>query len=269
MNLLKYIFPLMLFLPVFQGNAQEIRSEEQEGDGWDRTRMILDCAPILVDQRGLVEDNFDHRYVTNNPRDIEVGYFSVEPITYLEEGRRFCEALLPVSGVSHSYFRGCYLTSYQLPGDGEYKVKISSSALVFNNELRIINAQSTVASVKATHRLEIELDTTLNPTFPDEATLKSNPAYEWELEIGPSGVWHGEVLPGDMEMTDTKIPAGFSNLELEKTIRGPGTVTIRESVIFRVHSVSAYKYDPIFQAACLFSLEPLGISTRLLPCGDQ
>jgi hypothetical protein len=33
-----------------------------------------------------------------------------------------------------------------------------------------------------------------------------------------------------------------------------------------VNAISAYKYDPIFQAPCLFSLEPLGITARLLPC---
>jgi hypothetical protein len=262
----------MIFLPVFffgaTLQAQMIGNGEREGKDWDRTRMILDCAPRLVDRRSMVEDNFDHRYVTNNPRDIEVGYFSVEPITYVAEGRRFCEALLPASGVSHSYFRGWYTTVYQLPGDGVYSVRIISNALVFNNELRIINAQNAVAGIEASHRLEIDLDTALNPPAPGETTIATHEAYQWELEIDHTGGWRGELLPGEMKMTDSEIPAGFSTLDLDKEIRGPGQVIIRESVIFRVTSVSAYRYDPIFQAVCLFGLEPLGISTRLLPCEE-
>ena len=89
---------LMLVIPILPGKTQEIGQDEGEENGWNRTKMILDCAPRLVDRRDMVEDNFDHRYVTNNPRDIEVGYFSVEPVTYMNEGRRFCEALLPAAG---------------------------------------------------------------------------------------------------------------------------------------------------------------------------
>ncbi len=228
--------------------------------------MILDCAPRLVDRRDLVEDNFDHRYVTNNPRDIEMGYFAVEPMTYLEKGRRFCEALLPASGVSHSYFRGCYMTSYYLPGDGLYDVTFISNALIFNNELKMINSQNTIAEIDASHRMEIEIDTTLNTPSPEDVTFKSNAAYEWDIEIDQSGAWHGELLPGDIVLYDSELPAGFSRLEIKKRVRGPGLITIRESVIFRVNSVSSYKYDPIFQAVCLFSLEPLSVSTRVLPC---
>ena len=255
-----------LSLPVFSGFSQGIGEEGPEGDEWDRTRMILDCAPRLVDRRDLVEDNFDHRYVTNNPRDIEVGYFSVEPITYLEEGRRFCEAMLPATGVSQTYFRGCYITTYKLPGEGLFTVSIRSNALVFNNEIRIINSQTTVGEIEASHRLEVELDTALNPPLPGEVTFKTNHAFSWELEIDQSGAWHGELMPGELELIDAEVPAGFSTLVLDRKIRGPGTVTVRESVIFRINSISAYKYDPIFQATCLFSLEPLSVSAKLLPC---
>jgi hypothetical protein len=266
MKYLVYIIIFLVAVPVIPGWSQGIGNGEVEGSDWNRTRAILDCAPRLVDRRDLVEDNFDHRYVTDNPRDIEIGYFSVEPITYLEEGRRFCEALLPASGVSHTYFRGCYVTSYYLPGDGVYNVTITSNALIFNNELRIINAQNTIAEIEATHRMEIEVDTTLNPSSPEDITFRSNRAYGWELEIDQSGAWHGELLRGDLVLYDSELPAGLSKLVIMKRIKGPGLVRIRESVIFRVNSVSSYKYDPIFQAACLFSLEPLSVTTRLLPC---
>ena len=103
---------LIFLLGIIPATAQRIDSEKEKGDSWDRTKEILDCAPRLVDRRDLVEDNFEHRYITNNPRDIEVGYFSVEPITYFEEGKRFCEASLPAAGVSDSYFRGTYETYY-------------------------------------------------------------------------------------------------------------------------------------------------------------
>jgi hypothetical protein len=259
---------LLLILPFQEGISQGIRSGAQEGKDWDRTKKILDCAPRLVDRRELVEDHFDHRYVTDNPRDIEVGYFSVEPITYQEEGRRFCEALLPATGVSHTYFRGSYMTTYRLPGDGMYRICLTSNALIFNNDLRIIHAQNTVAEIEASHRLEIEVDTVLNPPTPGEPAFSSQPAYRWELEIDPSGSWHGELSPGNADLSDNRIPACTSRIDMDREIRGPGVVSIRESVVFRINSVSSYKYDPIFQAVCLFSLEPLSISARLLPCGD-
>lgn len=240
--------------------AQSVRQSDQEAGDWDRIRKILDCAPRLVERRELVEDQFDHRYITNNPRDIEVGYFSVEPITFLEQGRRFCETLLPASGVSDSYFRGYYLTTYTLPTEGVYRLTIRSHALIFNNEPRMINAQNTVAEIEASHHLEIDTDS--------GSVSSSNHAYQWNLEIGPSGSWHGEVISGEVEMTDNRIPAGFSMLEMVREVRGPATLVIRESVIFRVETVSAYKYDPIFQAVCLFSLDPLAVSTRYLPCAD-
>jgi hypothetical protein len=250
------------------GISQGIGKVNQEGDGWDRTRRIMDCAPILVDRRDLVEDRFDHRYVTSNPRDIEAGYFSVEPVTYLEQGRRFCEALLPAAGVSETYFRGSYTSTYSLPGSGVYLVSISSGALIFNNDIRIIDAQNTIVGIEASHRLEIEVDTALNPPAPEDRDFKLHRAYRWELEIDESGAWHGELNPGEFDLLDSRVPAGFSRLDLERWIRGPGVVSVRESVIFRLDAVSAYKYAPIFQAPCLFSLEPLSISTRLLPCEE-
>jgi hypothetical protein len=263
------IILLLLILPLLPVGAQESHAEKEEADNdWDRTRRIMNCAPRLVDRRDLVEDQFDHRYITNNPRDIEVGYFSVEPITYLDAGKRFCEALLPAAGVSHSYFRGCYATTYELPGSGIYDLEFISSALIFNNGIRMINAQNALGEVEALHRIEIVLDTVLNPPSPYEYTFNSKEAYSWELEIDESGNWNGELVPGDFKLTDTEIPAGQSRLSLRRRVRGPGIVTVRESVIFRVEAISAYRYDPIFQVACLFSLDPLGISTRLLPCEE-
>ncbi len=247
-------------------SAQEINTKSHEEEDWDRTRLIMDCAPSLVDRRDLVEDNFSHRYITNNPRDIEVGYFSVEPITYMEEGRRFCEAHLPAAGVSQSYFRGCYVTSYTLPGDGIYSIEIESRALVFYNEILIINGQPSMGEIDASHRLDIELDTALNPVSPSELNYTNNSVFNWDVEIDQTGRWFGELQHGTIEMIDSEMPAGISTLLLKRKVRGPGTIRVRESVVFHVNSVSAYKYDPIFQADCLFSLDPLGISTRVLPC---
>ena len=144
-------------LAVISGYSQSITPGSSGGDDWDQTKEILNCAPRLVDRTDMVEDNFEHRYVTNNPRDIEVGYFSVEPITYFEDGRRFCEASLPAAGVSHSYFRGTYETSYTLPGAGVYRVNIESNALIFNNEIRIINAQH-VSKVSTPIQIFIGID---------------------------------------------------------------------------------------------------------------
>ena len=67
-------------------------------------------------------------------------------------------------------------------------------------------------------------------------------------------------------MIDSDVPAVLSGLERTVLVRGPGEVSIRESVVFEVSSISSFKYDPIFQAICLFSLDPLEITTRLLPC---
>ena len=247
-------------------SSQTLKTKSHEEEDWARSKRMLDCAPRLVDRRDLVEDNFNHRYITNNPRDIEISYFSVEPITYMEEGKRFCEANLPAAGVSDSYFRGCYVTTYKLPGDGIYQVEIESRALVYYNELHVINAQNSTGEISASHRLEIELDTVLNPVSPSDLTYLRNTVFNWELEIDRSGRWHGELMPGNVEMTDSELPAGISTLDMKKKVRGPGIITVRESIVYNVSSVSAFKYDPIFQADCLFILDPLGISTRLLPC---
>ncbi len=254
-------------LPVIPGNAQENRNSRPGENGWDRTRRILECAPRLVDRSDLVEDNFEHRYVTSNPRDIEVGYFSVEPVTYHEQGRRFCEALLPAAGVSQTHFRGTYVTTYTLPGEGVYAVSFTSMAHIFNDEIRIINAQNTVAEIEAAHWLELEVDTSMNH-FREGTGKTTGKAYTWELEIDASGSWEGELSAGDFEVSDHLIPAGFSTRNVTRWIRGPGVVTVRESVIFKMSTISPYKYDPIFQAACMFSLEPLSVSAKLLPCED-
>jgi hypothetical protein len=261
------ILLIAMIFPLVPGYSQGNRVKSNGGNGWDRTKMIMGCAPRLVERSDLVEDNFEHRYVTSNPRDIEVGYFSVEPVTYHEQGRRFCEALLPAAGVSETHFRGTYLTSYTLPGPGVYSIKFTSRALVFNNELMIIDAQNTTGWIEVSHCLDIEADTSMNPAIHRESRA-SGRAYEWVLEIDPSGSWKGDLLPGALELVDNRIPAGFSNLERELTLRGPGKVVIRESVVFDMRTVSPYKYDPIFQVACLFSLEPLCISAWLLPCGE-
>ena len=262
----KRTYSLLIFLgfAMVPGIAQEIGKEQDEGDGWDRTQKILDCAPKLVDRRDMVEDNFNHRYVTSNPRDIEVGYFSVEPVTYLQEGRRFCEALLPAAGVSDNHFRGTYTTTYHLPGNGTYSVRFISQALIFNNEIRMIDAQNTIGAIEAFHRLEVDMDTSMN--LESAVLTQGNNAYRWDLEIDQQGSWQGHLHPGDFDLHDPEIPSGFSTLMLMGKIRGPGVVTIQETVVFEVSTLSAYKYAPIFQAPCLFSLEPLGISARLLPC---
>jgi hypothetical protein len=78
-----------------------------------------------------VEDNFEHQYITDNLRDIEIGYFSVETITSFEEGNRFCGVFLPAAGVSSSYFRGTYTTSYTRAGNGLFEINIGSNALIY------------------------------------------------------------------------------------------------------------------------------------------
>lgn len=262
----RFLASAAMILALSSATAQEGTVENQGEKEWGHTRRIMDCAPELVDRRDLAEDRFDHWYVTSNPRDIEVAYFSVEPLIRIEERSRFCEAMLPAAGVSESYFRATYTTTYTLPGSGYYEVEFASRALVFNNELRLINPQNTHGEIVAMHRLEIELDTALNPPKHSEECYKAVRAYSWELEIDSRGEWRGKILPGDLDWIDLEVPAGVSSLDLEKKIMGPGKVIVRESVIFRITTVSAYKYDPIFQAPCLFSLEPLNISARWLPC---
>lgn len=261
------VFLLLLLLRMIPGYAQRIDQGEKHGENWDRTREILDCAPRLVDRNDLVEDNFTHLYITNNPRDVEVGYFSVEPITYFDEGRRFCETSLPAAGVSESYFRGTYETLYTLPGDGVYQLSIQSNALVFNNEVRIINAQNTVANIEASHRLQIIADTSMKTADIPDPNSVTNQVYRWEVEVEASGFWQGSACKGDCnDLHGEEIPVGTSTLLLSRKLRGPGVIAIRESVIFQMDALSAYKYEPIFQAACLFNLEPLSISAKLLPC---
>jgi len=255
-------------LAVISGYSQSITPGSSGGDDWDQTKEILNCAPRLVDRTDMVEDNFEHRYVTNNPRDIEVGYFSVEPITYFEDGRRFCEASLPAAGVSQSYFRGTYETSYTLPGERVYQVNIESNALILNNEIRIINAQNTVAEIEASHRLQIMADTSKNTGYSTNSNSSTSKAYTWEVEIKETGKWQGNVCSGDCYLQNEATPIGTSTISLSQKIRGPGVVIIRESVIFRVEALSSYKYEPIFQAICLFNLEPLSISAKLLPCEE-
>ena len=259
---------IILLIFALPGFGQKNKAKTTEELSWERTREILKCAPRLVDRRDLVEDNFHHRYVTNNPRDIEVGYFSVEPITYFEEGKRVCEASLPAAGASQTHFRGTYITSYTLPGDGVYRVIFESNALVFSNDLRIINAQNTIASIDASHRIEIVCDSLNTPPRPGEERSQERPAYTWELDIDETGSWEAEIVSAGIEMIDHKAPSGFSNIRHSIDLHGPGEVVVRESVIFEIHSLSAYKYDPIFQASCLFSLEPLSISTKILPCEE-
>jgi len=158
------------------------------------------------------------------------------------------------------------VTNYTLPGDGVYTVEIESRALVFYNDILIINAQNSVGEINASHRLDIELDTALNPLAPGDLDYQSKDVFNWAVEIDQSGRWLGEIQPGSVEMIDADLPAGISMLNMKRKVRGPGTIKVRESVVFEVSSISAFKYDPIFQADCLFSLDPLGITTREHPC---
>ena len=227
-----------------------------------------DCVPQLVDRRDLVEDNFEHNYITNNPRDIEVGYFSVEPITFFETGRRFCEASVPAAGVSDSHFRGSYETRYSLPGEGVYELQITSSALIFNQDIRIINAQNTLATVEARHRLQVSGERIIENDDVPQSTTQTVDAYTWEVEIDERAQWQGVVAAHDIELQNDTIPGGNSIINHKVRARGPGVITIRESVLFDVEALSAYKYDPIFQMICIFNLEPLHISAKLLPCEE-
>lgn len=257
---------IITIYPAIQPLAQSSNVAGSQGASWERTREILDCIPRIVDRQDLVEDNFDHRYITNNPRDIEIGYFSVEPITYFEEGNRFCETSLPAAGVSSSYFRGTYTTSYTLPGDGFYQVNIESNALIYNNEIRIINPQRTIAKIAASHRLQISADTSVNPHTVIGSNSSTVEVFSWEVEIDEKGNWKGNSCEGECSMQDEEIPGGHSSIYLNRKVRGPGVLFIEESVIFHLEALSAYKYEPIFQAISFFNLEPLSISAKLLPC---
>jgi len=267
--MMKEIFAVVFlagFFAVSPCFSQQPAGNESLDEDWDRTREMLECIPRLVDRQEMVEDNFEHRYVTNNPRDIEVGYFSVEPITFFEEGRRFCEASLPAAGVSQSYFRGTYKTGYVLPGNGVYRISLESNALIFNNEIRVINAQNTVATIEASHRLQISVDSTMTSETLVDLNSSTVRVYKWEIELDESGEWQGNFCEGECNMQEEEIPGGLSTNTLVREIKGPGVITISESVIFHVDALSSFKYDPIFQAVCLFNLEPLSVSAKLLPC---
>ena len=266
MKLKFIVLAIGVIYPAIQPWSQDVEGDGSQGDNWERTREILDCVPRLVDRKDLVEDNFDHRYITNNPRDIEVGYFSVEPITYFEEGNRFCEASLPAAGVSSSYFRGTFTTAYKLPGNGLYLVRIESNAVIFNNEIRIINPQRTIATIEASHRLRIVADTSANPHTVAENHSSTRGVFTWEVEIDEKGSWKGNSCEGECHMQEEEIPGGNSSVCLDREIKGPGLLVIEESVIFRLEALSAYKYEPIFQANSFFNLEPLSVSAKLLPC---
>jgi len=257
---------IIILFPVIHLQSQNYKSGDPQGDNWERTKEIRDCLPRLLERKDLVQDSFEHQYITNNPREIEIGYFSVEPITYFEEGNRFCEVFLPAAGVSSSYFRGTYKTSYTLAGNGLYEISIVSNALIYNNEIRIINAQPTLAKIKASHRIEILADTSLNPHTLIDNNSFTQVVYTWEVEIDENGMYKGNSCEGKCNTRDEKIPGGHSSLYLDREVRGPGVLAIEESVIFHMEALSAYKYGPSFQAVSFFNLEPLSISVKLLPC---
>jgi hypothetical protein len=265
--LLKFIsIAIIIFFPAIQLRSQSYKSGDPLGDNWERTKEIRDCLPRLLDRVDLVQDSFEHQYISNNPREIELGYFSVEPITYFEERNRFCEVFLPASGVSSSYFRGTYETTYTLPGNDLYEISIGSNALIYNNEIRIINAQPTLARIEASHQIQILADTSFNPHNLIDSNSSTQAVYTWEVEIDEKGRYKGNSCEGKCNTEDEKIPGGHSSIYLDREVRGPGVLVFKESVIFRIEALSAYKYEPSFQAVSFFNLEPLSISVKLLPC---
>ncbi|MCJ7716657.1 MAG: hypothetical protein MUO54_09075 [Anaerolineales bacterium] len=257
---------IIILFPVIHLQSQNYKSGDPQGDNWQRTKEIRDCLPRLLDRVDLVQDSFEHQYITNNPREIEISYFSVEPITYFEEGNKFCEVFLPAVGVSSSYFRGTYKTSYTLAGNGLYEINIGSNALIYNNEIRIINAQPTLAKIEASHRVQILADTSLNPHNLIDNNSSTLVVYTWEVEIDEKGMYKGNSCEGKCNTQDEKIPGGHSSIYLYQEVRGPGVFVIEESVIFQMQTLSAFKYGPGFQAVSFFNLEPLSISVKLLPC---
>ena len=259
---------LLLLILHMPGYSQKIGDENASDDGWGRTEEIVNCVPRIVDRTDLVEDNFSHHYVTNNPREAEYTFFSVEPITNPEAGTRFCEARLPAVGGGDSYLRGTYTTSYNLPGERVYRINIESNALIFNNEIRTINAQSTIAEIEATHSVKLLVDSSQYIDEIKNGNSKSNMAYTWHIEIDEDGIGHSEITTGNFDLQETDIPGGNSTILFSREMKGPGVIEIEESVIFRVRSLSWNKYETIFQAICLFNLEPLSISAKLLPCED-
>ena len=261
------VIGILLMCWAIPGWAQNNGAIAKGGNGWDRTRDILECAPRLVDRRDLVEDKFEHRYITNNPSDVEVGYFSVEPVTYFEEGMRVCESSVPAAGVSQNWFSGIYETTYMLPGNETYRIEVESNALIFNNGIRIINAQDTRATIRSFHRVEVEIDSLMSPDAEIVKNSVTAEGYTWEIDVKKDGTWRGNLTRTDLEMRDHQIPSGISGLTHVMDLKGPGRIVVRESVSFEILTNSGYKYDPIFQAACLFSLEPLSVTAKLLPCG--
>jgi len=257
---------IIILFPVIHLQSQNYKSSDPLGDNWEKTKEIRDCLPKLLERKDLVQDNFEHMYITNNPQEIEMGYFSVEPITYFEEGNRFCEVFLPVAGVSSSYFRGTYTTNYTLEGSGLYEITIGSNALIYNNEIRIINTQPTLAKIEASHQIQIHADTTLNPHTLIDNNSSTVVVYSWKVEVDETGMYQGNSCEGKCNTQDEKIPGGHSSLFLTRKVRGPGVLVIEESVIFQIEALSAYKYEPSFQAVSFFNLEPLSISVKLLPC---
>jgi hypothetical protein len=266
MKLKIILIAIIILFPVIHLQSQDYKSGDPQGDNWERTKEIRDCLPRLLDRKDLVQDNFEHQYITNNPREFQTGYFSVEPITYFEEGNRFCEVFLPAGGVSSSYFRGTYTTNYTLAGDGLYEISIVSNALIYNNEIRIINAQPTLAKIEASHRIQILADTSLNPYTLIDNNSSTLVVYTWEVEIDEKGMYKGNSCEGKCNTLDEKIPGGHSSIYLNKEVRGPGVLVIKESVIFKMETLSAYNYGPSLQAVSFFNLEPLSISVKLLPC---
>jgi len=260
--------PMQLVFALLPCYSQLPGEKSRGGDGWDRTREILRCAPRLVDHREVVEDNFKHLYFSTNPREVDDAYFSVEPVTYFEEGSRFCETGLPVAGVSDSYFRGTFETSYELPGEGVYEITLESSALIFNNDCRLINAQNAVATIEASHRLQLVAEPQKSEREASASHTEDRKAYTWELEFDGTGFWQGNLEVKEFEVEDEHIPSGISSIRFTREVRGPGVITFRESVLFCITSLSSCKFDPIFQAKCLFLLQPLSVTTRLLPCEE-
>lgn len=256
---------ILVMIPCY---SQIPGGKSRGGDGWDRTRDILRCAPRLVDHREVVEDDFEHLYFSTNPREVDDAYFSVEPVTYFQEGSRFCEAGIPVAGASDSYFRGTFETSYELPGEGIFEITLESNALIFNNDCRLINAQNTVATIEASHRLQLQDDDLQRKKEGPATHTEDRKAYTWKLEFDKTGHWQGNLVAEEFELQDEQIPSGVSTIRFTRKVRGPGVITLRESVLFRITSLSSYKFDPIFQAKCLFLLQPLSVTTRLLPCED-
>ena len=236
---------IIILFPVIHLQSQNYKSGDPQGDNWQRTKEIRDCLPRLLDRKDLVQDSFEYQYITNNPREIEIGYFSVEPITFFEEGNRFCEVFLPAAGVSSSYFRGTYITNYTLEGNGLYEITIGSNALIYNNDIRIINPQPTLAKIEASHQIQIYADTSLNPHSLIDNNSSTVVVYSWKVEVDEKGIYKGNSCEGKCNTQDEKIPGGHSSIYLTREVRGPGVVFIEESVFFQMDALSAYTWTEL------------------------